>query len=67
MRIVARHMVSDTGEARVHIGAAKILRRDHFAGRSTHQRWAGQENRALAFDDDGFIRHCRHIGAARRA
>ncbi len=32
-----------------------------------HQRRAAEENRALIAHDDGFVRHGRHIGAARRA
>ena len=51
----------------MHIGAAQLLGADHLAGRRLHQRRAAQENRALLVDDDGFIAHGRHIGAARRA
>ncbi len=60
-------MVGDPGDAAVHIGAAQILGADDLAGRGLHQRRAGEKDRALALDDDAFIRHRRDIGAARCA
>ncbi len=49
------------------IAAAEVLRADRLAGRRLHQRRAAEEDRALLFDDDGFVRHRRDIGAARGA
>ncbi len=62
--IIRGVMIHHAGFARVHIRAAEILRRDHFAGRGLHQRRAAQENGALLAHDHGFIGHGRHIGAA---
>ena len=64
VRIVQRQMVGDSGLARVHLGAAEFLGCDDFAGGGFHQRRPAEENRALPLDDDGFVRHRRHIGAA---
>ena len=51
----------------MHVGAAQFLGRHHLAGRRLHQRRAAQEDRPLVLDDDRFVRHRRHIGAARGA
>ncbi len=49
------------------IGAAQFLGGHRFAGRGLHQRRTGEEDRALILDDDGLVRHRRHVGAARGA
>ncbi len=38
--------------------------RHFFAGRGLHERRAAQKDRAGALDDDRFVRHRRHVGAA---
>jgi len=60
-------MVGDAGLAAMHVGAAQIFRRHFLARRGLHQRRAAQEDRALALDDDAFVAHGGHVGAARRA
>ena len=57
-------MVGDAGDAAVHVGAAEFLGADDFAGRGAHQRRAAEKDRALPLDDDAFVGHRRHIGAA---
>ncbi len=49
------------------LGAAQFLGGDDLAGGGLHQGRAGQEDGALAADDDALVRHGRHIGAACRA
>ncbi len=51
----------------MHVGAAEVFRAHHLAGRRLHQRRAAEEDGALVLDDDGLVRHRRHIGAARGA
>ena len=65
--VVLGVIIGDAGFSRVHVGAAEILGRDHFAGRGLHQRRAAEKNGALVAHDDGLVRHRRHIGAARGA
>ncbi len=67
VRIVVREVVGDAGQACVDVGAAQFFGGDFLAGRCLHQGRAGQENRPRAVDDDRFVRHRRHIGAAGRA
>ena len=67
MVIVFGEVVGDAGQARVDVGAAKLLRRDVFAGRRLHKWGTAQKNRACALHDDRFVGHRRHIGAAGRA
>ena len=51
----------------MHVGAAEVFRRHHFAGGRLHQRRPGEEDGALPFHDDGLVAHRRHVGAARGA
>ena len=67
MGVVVGQVVGHAGEAGVHIAAAEVLGRHHFAGGGLHQGRAAQEDGALVLHDDGFIAHGRHIGAACRA
>ena len=62
--IVTGQMVDHTGSARVQIAAAQRLGRDDFAGRRLDQWRAAKKNGALVLDDNGLVRHRRHIGAA---
>ena len=67
MRVVEGIMIGDAGDARMNLGAAKILRRDDLAGGGLDERRTGQKDRALPAHDDRLVAHRRHIGAARRA
>ena len=62
--VVLRVMIGDARLARMHVGAAQLLRAHHLAGRGFDQRRPAEKNRALVLDDDGLVRHRRHIGAA---
>ena len=64
MLVVLGQMIGHARGARMHIAAAQFFRGHHFAGGRFHQWRATQKNRALVFDDDRFIAHRRHIGAA---
>ena len=67
VRVVFGEVVGDAREARVHVGAAELFGRDFLAGRRFHERRPAQEDRPGALDDDRFVGHRRHVGAARRA
>ena len=67
MAVVHCVVIGDTRQARVHVGAAQVLRRHGLAGRGLHERRAAEEDRALPAHDDGLVRHGGHIGAAGRA
>src|SRR5699024_12747312 len=60
---VAASWIRHAGDARVPRTAAELLRCDTLAGSGLDQGWASQEDRALVFDDDVFVRHGRHVGA----
>ena len=47
----------------MHRTAAELLGGDVLAGGGLHQRWAGQEDGALVFNDDGLVTHGRNVGA----
>ena len=65
--VVFGEVVGDAREPRVDVGAAELLGRHFFAGRRLHERRAAEEDRAGALDDDRFVGHRRHVGAAGRA
>ena len=65
--VVFGEVVGDAREPRVDVGAAELFGGDLFAGRRLHERRAAEEDRAGAADDDRFVRHRRHVGAAGRA
>ena len=67
MLVRARERVGDARDARVHVGAAELLRADLLAGRGLHERRPGQEDRAGALHDHALVAHRRHVGAAGRA
>ncbi len=67
MGVVFGQIVGDTRESRVDVGAAEILGRHLFARRRLHERRTAQEDGARALDDDRFVRHRGHVGAASRA
>jgi len=66
-RVIVGEMVGDSRRSRMHVAAAEFFGSDDFARGRFDQRRAGKKYRALIFDDDGFVRHCRHVGAARSA
>ena len=51
----------------MHVGAAQFLSGDLFTGRRLDERRTAEKDRPRAPDDDGFVRHRRHVGAAGRA
>ena len=67
MGVIVGEMVDHARTPRMDVSTAKILRRDHLAGRRLHQRRAAQEDRALVLHDDGLVRHGRDIRPAGRA
>ena len=48
----------------MHVTTAQVFGRDDLTNRGLDQRRATQKNRALVFDDDGFVAHGGHISAA---
>ena len=67
MAVVLGVIIGHAGFPRMHVGATEVLRRNHLAGGRLHQRRAAEKNSALVAHDDGFVRHRRHVSAARRA
>ncbi len=65
--IVFGEVVGHSREARVDVGTAELLGGHFFARRGFHERRAAQKNRPRATDDDRFVGHRRHVGAAGRA
>ena len=64
MFIVFGIMVSHAGGPAMHIGATQILGTDDLTGSRLDQGRAGEKDGRLLAHHDGFIGHCRHIGAA---
>ncbi len=62
--VVLGEMVGHTRDLRVQVAAAEFLCGDHLTGRSLHERGAAEEDGALVPDDDGFVAHRGHVGAA---
>ena len=67
MAIILGVVIGDAGFLCVHVGATEIFGRNNFAGCRLHQRRTAEEDGALVTHDDGFVRHRRHVGAARGA
>ena len=65
--VVFGEVVGDAGQPRVHIGAAQFFGGHFLAGRGLHERRAAEKDRSGVLDDDRFVGHRRHIGAAGRA
>ena len=57
-------MVRDPGLARVHVGAAELLRCHVLAGRRLHERRPADEDRPGPTDDHRLVAHRRHVRAA---
>jgi len=57
-------MIGDAGFARVQVAAAEILRASPPPPWPPSPRRTAEEDRTLVLDDDGLVRHRRHIGAA---
>ena len=64
---IGRVMIGDSRLRGVHIGTAQLFGGYVFADSGFHQRRPGQENRAVAFDDDAFVAHGRDVCSACRA
>ena len=64
VQVALRQMIRHTGQACVHIATTQVLGCDNLARGRFHQRGATQKNRSLIFDNDAFITHGWHIGAA---
>jgi len=64
VRVVAGERVGHARYPGVKIAAPEVLGADRLSCRRLHQRRTAEEDRALLLDDDGFVRHRRHIGAA---
>jgi hypothetical protein len=65
--VVLRVMIGNAGDARMHVGAAELFRRDDLARCRLHERRSGEEDRSLAANDDRFVAHRRNVRAARCA
>ncbi len=57
-------VVGHAADARVHVAPAQIFGRDLLAGGRLHQRRPGQEDGAVALDDDRLVGHSRDVGPA---
>ena len=64
MCVVVGDVVDDSGDAGVDVAAAEFFRGDDFAGGGFHERGPAEEDGALVADDDGFVAHGGHVGAA---
>src|SRR5690606_20173398 len=62
--VVVGDVVDDSGDAGVDVAAAEFFRGDDFAGGGFHERGPAEEDGALVADDDGFVAHGGHVGAA---
>ena len=65
--VVFGEVVGHAGEARMDVGAAQFFGGDLFAGGRFDQRRTAEKDRAGVLDDDRFVGHRRHVGAAGRA
>ena len=65
--VTCREVVGHSRSPRMHIRTAELLGADVLAGRSLHQRWAADEDRAGALDDHGLVAHRRDVRSAGRA
>ena len=65
--IVLGIVVDHTRDAGMDVGAAQFLRAYHLPRRRFDERRAAQEDGALVADDDGLVRHRRHVGPSGRA
>lgn len=64
VRVIGGEVVGDTGDPGVHGTATEFLGGDVLAGGGLHQRRTGEEDGALAVDDDGLVGDRRDVGAA---
>jgi hypothetical protein len=60
-------MVGHTRLTGVDVSAAQIFGADLFTGRCFDERWAGEENRSVSFDNDRFIGHRWDVCPSRSA
>ena len=67
MVIIIRKMIRNPASPRVDVCSAQIFRAHILACCRLHERRSAEEDRASAFDDDGFVAHRRDVRATRRA
>ncbi len=67
MRIVLGKIVGHARKTCVHVGAAKVLGCNLFTGRGLHEGRTAEKDCPGTLDDDGLVRHRRHVGATRGA
>ncbi len=67
MVVVFGEVIRNSAQSRVDIRPAQIFCADIFTCRGFDERRSAEEDRARAFDDDGFVAHRRDVRAARRA
>ena len=60
-------MIRNPASPRVDVCSAQIFRAHILTRRRLHERRSAEEDRASAFDDDGFVAHRRDVRATRRA
>ena len=65
--IVLGEVVGDAGQPRVHIGAAELFGGDFLTGGGLDERRTAEKDGPRPLDDDRFVGHRRHVGAAGRA
>ena len=65
--VVLRIMIGHSGDPAMHVGSAKLFRRDFLSCSGFDQRRPAQKDRTLVANDNRLVAHGRHIGAAGRA
>ena len=66
MGVILRQVIGHARQARVHVSAAQVFRRNHLTCGRFDQGRTRKKNRALLFDDNRHIRHSRNISAPSR-
>ena len=61
--VILRQMIDHAGFLRMQVAAAEILGADFLARGRLHQRWPGEEDRALIAHDYRLVGHGGHIGS----
>ncbi len=66
LRVILREILTEAGDGRVHLRAAKLLFGRNFAGRGLQKRRPGQEGAATPLHAHHVVAEARHICASRR-